>query len=468
MKTATERETDLAAREAAVKRREEAAGFREQLASVREEAFRAAGKTKTELEDHVVDLRQVNEQLVVATVHAHAVTEAAEQAARLKEQFLPMLAHELRNPLAPIRNAVGVMRRLQTTEPLIPWIHDVITRQVEHMARLLDDLLDVSRVTSGKVVLQRRSVAVTEFVAQAIETSRPLIDGRRQRLTVSLPTQPLYVDGDPMRLAQVFSNLLNNAAKYTQEGGDVQLSAQRTDDRVVVRVTDNGSGIAVGTLPRIFDLFAQSTRTLARAEGGLGIGLTVVRNMVEMHGGTVEVSSAGLDQGSEFVVALPLLRNAPAEAVSQIAAEPQSPERSYRIVLIEDNVDANDTLRTLLQMTGHEVSSAFDGIAALPLILATRPQIVLCDIGLPGIDGFAVIARLREQLQDAMPMMIALTGYGQAEDHMRALAAGFDHHLVKPVDVEALLRLIGARREGASDLSVEGNGGGRPASLAAG
>nr|MBA3776367.1 response regulator [Betaproteobacteria bacterium] len=416
-------------------------------------------KTKTELEDHLTDLRQANEQLVVATVHAHEVTEAAEQAARLKEQFLPMLAHELRNPLAPIRNAVGILRRVQTAEPLIPWIYDVITRQVEHMARLLDDLLDVSRVTTGKIVLQRQPIALTEFVEQAIETSRPLIDGRRQRLQVSIPPQPICVDGDAMRLAQVISNLLNNAAKYTQEGGDIALSAEQCGDVVVLRVSDNGSGIAPAMLPRIFDLFAQSNRTLARAEGGLGIGLTVVHSMVEMHGGTVEARSAGLDQGSEFVVTLPVVHDVPPKAASPRAAEPPSSERSYRIVLIEDNVDANDTLRTLLQMIGHEVTSAFDGVTALSVVEASRPQIVLCDIGLPGMDGFAVIARLREQLQDAMPMMIALTGYGQVEDHRRALAAGFDYHLVKPIDVDALSRLIAAHEERASPASVKSNGG---------
>ncbi len=463
MKSITERETDLASREAAVERREKAARLREQVAAVREEAIRAGAKTKTELEDHVMDLRQANEQLVVATVHAHEVTEAVEQATRLKEQFLPMLAHELRNPLAPIRNAVGILRRLQTAEPLIPWIYDVITRQVDHMARLLDDLLDVSRVTSGKVVLQRRPVAVTEFVEQAIETSRPLIDGRGQQLNVSVPAQPIYVDGDAMRLAQVVSNLLNNAAKYTQKGGVIALSAQRRDDTVVLRVNDNGSGIAPAMLPRIFDLFAQSTRTLARAEGGLGIGLTVVRSMVEMHGGTVEASSAGLDQGTEFVVTLPLLHDVPSETVSPRVAEQRSPERSYRIVLIEDNIDANDTLRTLLQMMGHEVTGVYDGVTALSVVQANRPEIVLCDIGLPGMDGYAVIARLREQLPDAMPMMIALTGYGQAEDHMRALAARFDYHLVKPIDVEALLRLISAHGAGAFAAPVEGNGRGRPA-----
>ena len=313
------------------------------------------------------------------------------------------------------------------------------------MTRLLDDLLDVASVASGRVTLHRRSVAVSEFVGQAIETSRPMIDSRRQQFTLDIPPQPLYVDGDLARLTQVFSNLLNNASN-TDEGGIIALSVQTRGAAVVLRLRDNGSGIRADTLPRIFDLFAQADRSLARAQGGLGIGLTVVRRLVEMHGGTVTASSAGLNQGSEFVVTLPLLK-APHGAVSDGNAQPPLSGHRYRIVLIEDNVDANDALRTLLQMMGHEVLAAFDGVTGVTLVKSSRPQIVLCDIGLPGMDGYAVIAKLREEMPAPLPVMIALTGYGQAEDRIRALRAGFEDHLVKPVDPDTLMRLIATHCE---------------------
>ncbi|MGZ8230882.1 MAG: hybrid sensor histidine kinase/response regulator [Burkholderiales bacterium] len=416
--------------------------------AAREKSAEGAG----EVASVIAQLRDANEHLVIATLDAQALTEAAERGNRQREQFLAMLAHELRNPLAPIVNALAVLQRVKTTEPLVPWAHDVMKRQVDHMTRLLNDLLDVSRVTTGKITLQKKSTALSDVMAQAVESCTPAIEERKQHLTVLVPPQPLTLDGDPARLAQVFSNLLNNAAKYTQEGGAITFSAEQRADSVVLRVADNGVGIVAEALPLIFDLFAQEDRSLARAHGGLGIGLTVVRAIVEMHGGTVTVTSPGPGAGSEFTVTLPLMAGAVAEGAATVPVEPQPSQAPYRIVIIEDNVDANSSLKTLLELTGHKVSAAFDGVTGVRLVQADRPQVVLCDIGLPGIDGYAVIARLRAQMKPPLPVMIAVTGYGQPEDRARALAAGFEHHLVKPVNVDDLLRLIAVQGKAVPEM----------------
>ena len=439
-------------REDSVHRREVAASLREIAASLREQALIAQqGATNAEARTSA-QIREANEHLIKAAVHAQTLAEAAERANRVAEAFLAMLAHELRNPLAPIRNAVTILERIKAAHPQLPWIHDVIKRQAEQMSRLIDDLLDVARVTSGKITLQRKPVAVIEFVGQAMETSRPLIDARRQQFTLDIPPQPLYIDGDLARLTQVFSNLLNNASKYTDEGGIIALSVHTRGAAVVLSLTDNGSGIPADTLPRIFDLFAQEDRSLARAQGGLGIGLTVVRNLVEMHGGTVMAHSAGANQGSEFVVTLPLIETVP-DAVSTVEAPLSAVSaQSYKIVLIEDNVDGNAVVSTLLQLMGHKVLAAFDGVGGVALVKTSQPQIVLCDIGLPTMDGYAVVAKLRAEMPAPLPIMIALTGYGQTEDRMRALKAGFDYHLVKPFDPDALMRLIATHVERHPDL----------------
>ena len=415
---------------------EKARADRKDAALLRENAAEAQAK----VEARNSELRQANEHLVIATLAAKELTEAADLAHRRQDEFLAMLAHELRNPLAPIRSAVALLARMNSTEPMLPLIREVIQRQVGHMARLLDDLLDVSRVTSGKVTLQRRPTAVGEFVDQAVETCRALIDARHQLLTLDMPATPPFVDGDPVRLAQIVGNLLHNAAKYTQEGGTIALSARRQGETVVIRVSDNGIGISAEALPHIFDLFTQDERSLSRSQGGLGIGLTVVRSMVELHAGTVEARSGGLGRGSVFIVTLPRLEHA-VEAASTFASAAPAPTRA-RILLIDDNVDAGVILAMLLRLSGHEVAVALDGPRALEAFAEVRPQIVLCDIGLPGMDGYAVAARMRERGPGSMPVMIALTGYGGLKDRERALAAGFDHHLVKPADPEALLRLI--------------------------
>ena len=404
----------------------------------------AVGAAVTEPDVRMAQLREANEKLLIATIQAQKATEVAERANRDKEQFLAMLAHELRNPLAPVVNALAILRRSTSANATLTWVHDIIKRQVDHLTQLLDDLLEVSRLTSGKVALKKRPVEISEAMRFALEAARPLIRGRRQHLSVDFPPQPLTVDGDPTRLIQIFSNLLHNAAKYTQEGGSIRFSAERQAETVQVRVTDDGCGIAAETLPHIFDLFMQEGRSLDHAQGGLGVGLTVVRRLVALHGGTVQATSPGLGLGSEFVVVLPLMQNPPLEVPRSIERELESPGPCHRIAVIDDNVDANDSLSAVLRMMGHEVSTAFDGNSGYELIRHTNPQVVVCDIGLPGIDGYQIITLLRQTMKGPMPVMIALTGYGQPEDRARTLAAGFDHHLTKPVDVEALLRLIAA------------------------
>ncbi len=439
--TARVREQALQEREGAVTDREDAARVREGAAGLREETQRVVDAAQGGVETRNSELREANAHLVIATLAAEELIEAADLARRRQDEFLAMLAHELRNPLAPIRSAAALLARVENAEPMLPLIRKVIQRQVEHMARLIDDLLDVSRVTQGKVALQRQPTAVAEFVEQAVETSRELIDARHQQLTLDMPVTPLHVEGDPVRLAQIIGNLLHNAAKYTQEGGAIALSVRRHGETVVIRVSDNGIGISAEALPHIFELFTQNDRSLSRTEGGLGIGLTVVRSMVELHGGTVEAHSRGLGQGSEFVVTLPRLEHVVERALARPASS-RPAAAAARILLVDDNVDAGEILAMLLRVSGHEVDIALDGPSALQVFAQVRPQFVLCDIGLPGMDGYQIAARMRERSQGPMPVMIALTGYGDAQNRDRALAAGFDHHVVKPADPEALLRLI--------------------------
>ena len=375
--------------------------------------------------------------------------EALKQADRRKDEFLAMLAHELRNPLAPIRNAVQVMNLLGGGEPNLQRAREMIDRQVKHLARLVDDLLDVSRITRGKINIHKEPVELATVIARAVETSRPLLDARGQALAVSLPPEPVLVEGDATRLAQVFANLLNNAAKYTNDGGRVAVTVERDGGEIVVRVRDTGIGIPAELLPRVFDLFTQGDRSLARSEGGLGIGLTLVRSLVEMHGGKAEAFSAGPGQGSEFVVRLPILerrrsrRPAPGEA--EAAGHGTTPRR---ILVVDDNHDAAESLALLLRAEGHEVRTAHDGATALDAVRAYQPEIVLLDIGLPKMDGYEVARRLRAQEGTRRALLVALTGYGQEEDRRRAAEAGFDAHLVKPADLGALHALLGEGQAG--------------------
>ena len=425
---------------------------REDEASLRDEA----AHRKARLAEPILDqLRHANEHLVLATLHAQEMSDASDRANLLKEQLLAMLAHEMRNPLAPIVNALAVMSNIKAPDPLLTWAHDIIRRQVDHMSRLIDDLLDVSRFSSGKIALQKQPTTVGEVMAQAVETSRPSIDNRKQTLTIDVPPQPLNIHGDPVRLVQVFSNLLNNAEKYTQDGGTIRFSAHQEGDTVVFCIADNGYGIAAEALDGIFDLFIQEDRSLARSKGGLGIGLTVVRGIVELHAGTVAATSGGRGKGAEFTVRVPLMPKAPfaadadadAGASASVDTVPRLPAVRYRIVLIEDNVDSNASMTMLLEMAGCEVATAFDGISGLALVQSNRPQVLLCDIGLPGMDGYAVATRLRQTMKPPLPLMIALSGYGQPADRAQALNSGFDEHIVKPADVDELFRVIAAHEQ---------------------
>ena len=431
----------LLERETALRERERVANDWADSARVRAEVQRTEVERSAGVETQNSELRQANEHLILATIEAQELREAALIARERQDEFLAMLAHELRNPLAPIRNAVEILARLDDVQPIPRPILDIIRRQVHQMVRLVDDLLDVSRVTLGKVTLKRRPVEVAEFINRAVEASEELVKERSQQLTLDLPAFPLHVDGDEVRLAQVFANLLQNASKYTLAGGSITLRAERKGESVIVRVIDNGMGISDKSLPHIFELFGQGERTIDRSQGGLGIGLTVVRSMVELHEGSVEVSSGGPGQGSEFVVTLPRLQHQ-GEAENALPPVGLLAPKQARILVIEDNVDAGEVLGELLSLLGHEVAVALDGQAGLDMFDGFHPDVVLCDIGLPDLDGYEVAIRMRERRSTKRPLMIALTGYGSAKDHERSIAAGFDHHVVKPPNPEVLLRII--------------------------
>jgi PAS domain S-box-containing protein len=369
--------------------------------------------------------------------------QALRQADRLKDEFLAMLAHELRNPLAPIRNAVEVMRMLGPSDPNHQRARDLIERQVQQMGRLVDDLLDVSRITMGKIVFQKEPVELALVIARAVETSRPLIESRRHKLTVTLPPDPVMVEGDATRLAQVAANLLNNAAKYTGKGGHIWLTVEQGPEEAVLRVRDNGVGISAELLQKVFDLFTQGDRSLDRSEGGLGVGLTLVKSLVEMHRGRVEVHSEGSGKGSEFVVRLPILERRRERRQGNHQAETtRRSSISRRVLVVDDNVDAANSLALFLRMEGHEVHIANDGPTALEAAQTIRPEVVLLDIGLPRMDGYKVARRLRQQAGLHDLLLVAVTGYGQDEDRRRAREAGFDAHLVKPADPGALKQLL--------------------------
>ncbi len=368
--------------------------------------------------------------------------EERREAERHKDEFLAMLGHELRNPLAPIRTASAVLRRTSHGNQTQEQMCTVLDRQLQQMTRLLDDLLDVSRITQGKIQFRREPVDLLTVVARAVETSRPLIDARRHRLSVSLPEESLRVEGDQARLVQMLANILNNAAKYTAEGGRICVAVQSDAPTVELRVQDTGIGMAPEILPRIFDMFVQADQTLDRSQGGLGIGLTLVRSIVEQHGGQVAASSAGVGHGSEFVVRLPLLDESRMGKHEDGAIDDPLPRTSARkrILVVDDNRDAAESMAILLRLAGHEVITAVDGLAAIDVVHTHRPELVLMDIGLPGMSGYEVARRLRDD--GCAARLIAVTGYGQAEDQKRARDAGFDHCFVKPVEPEALERLV--------------------------
>ena len=369
--------------------------------------------------------------------------EALEARERELNEFLAMLSHELRNPLAPMRNALSVLKTGSSDETLVRWSHNVIDRQLEHMTLLVNDLLDVSRMTSGKIMLREQSLDLREVIEHAVEASRPLIEERRHVLKLLLPTQPLAVRGDATRLSQVLQNLLTNAAKYTPDSGSIEVSAARDGDDAMVHVRDTGVGIPAELLKRVFDLFAQGTRSLDRSEGGLGIGLTLAERLVQQHGGAIRAHSDGLGCGSEFTVRLPILDAEVAPQQSPTSQpEPTPSVATHRVLIVDDHCDSAASLCLLVRRLGHEAWSTYDGPSALARAAEQKPDIVLLDIGLPEMDGFEVARRLRSIPGLERIVIVALTGYGRSEDRRATEQAGFDLHWVKPVDSRTLTSLL--------------------------
>jgi PAS domain S-box-containing protein len=406
--------------------------------------------TEVAIDDSGAPIRDAHGRIVGVVLVFRDITQrrgterALEDADRRKDEFLAMLAHELRNPLAPIRNAAHTLALLGTGDDRVRWVSGVIERQVGLMTRLVDDLLDVSRITSGKITLQRTTVSVREVLAQAVETARPLAESRGQALEVDVPEDAGWVDGDPARLAQAVGNLLDNAIKYTDDGGRIGLRARVEADEVVIVVEDSGVGVDPELLPHVFDLFIQADRSLERKQGGLGLGLTLVRRLVEMHGGRVEAASAGPGLGSAFTIRLPCLTAevvepaAPAEPAE--AARPPGPAR--RILVVDDHQDSTDSLALFLRLRGHEVRTAHDGPTALDEIERYRPEVVFLDLGLPGMSGYDVARRVRMRTDLGPLQLVAVTGYGTDGDRQKTRDAGFDVHLAKPVDPRAVDALL--------------------------
>jgi signal transduction histidine kinase/CheY-like chemotaxis protein len=367
------------------------------------------------------------------------VAERLEQADRRKDEFLATLAHELRNPLAPIRSSLHIVRQAGLMHPPTAHVCEIMERQVNHMVRLVDDLLELSRITRGQIELRRQPVELASVIHAAVETSEPLIRAGHHTLEIDLPASPLWLDADPVRLSQVFSNLLNNAAKYMDDGGHIQLQARCDEDNVQVSVRDHGVGIEAEMLSNVFDMFTRG-QPPRRTLDGLGIGLTLVRSLVGMHGGRVEARSEGRGRGSEFVVSLPLTPSAQAACgQTQRGSQPLLPPR---ILVVDDNRDAADSLGMFLQLSGVEVEVTHDGASALRLLARFRPQVVLLDIGMPEMDGHEVARRIRAQDEYDRTVLIALSGWGQEKDLQASRAAGIDHHLVKPVDLGRLQALL--------------------------
>ena len=396
------------------------------------------------LDDSGVLLGAVN--VLVDLTDRRRAEDALKAADRAKNEFLATLAHELRNPLAPLRNAVQILQLDGSPSPNHRWALEVIDRQMQHMTRLIDDLLDISRVTINKLELRKSTVELGEIVQAAVESSHPLLESCGHTLRVTIEPR-VFVDGDLARLAQVVSNLLNNAAKYMERGGRVWLTAERRGGDAVISVRDAGIGLPADMLTQIFEIFAQVDRSLSRSRGGLGIGLTLVKRIVEMHDGTVTARSDGVGRGSEFIVRLPARA---AEATASRVSRSSRPDAAStcRVLVVDDNEDSAGSLRMLLEMVGHEVRTAYDGEAALAAAKDFRPDVAFLDIGLPGLNGYEVAERIRRQAWGRDITLIALTGWGQDSDRRRSKEAGFDRHLVKPVDPTTLLETLSPTTRG--------------------
>jgi signal transduction histidine kinase/ActR/RegA family two-component response regulator len=386
----------------------------------------------------------LEQRVAERTAALEGTTNALQEADRRKDEFLAMLAHELRNPLAPIRTAIQLLRLRELSEVQSVRAREVIERQVEQLVCLINDLLDISRITRDVITLQRQPVLVGAIIARAVETARPAIDACRHELTLDLPEELLTVDGDKARLVQIIGNILHNAAKFTEPGGRISLSVRREGSSVTVSVTDTGIGIPIDQVPKIFDLFTQVHAKSGNYSGGLGIGLALVRRLVEMHGGTVAARSEGPGRGTELTVRLPLLA---AQAALALREAPQSAAVTVdrrRILVADDNTDAVESLALLLHLAGHDVRVAHDGVETLAVGHQFEPEVVLLDLGMPRMDGYETARRLRQESWGQHAMLVALTGWGQQRDRERTAEAGFDAHLVKPISDVELFQAIGA------------------------
>jgi len=400
-------------------------------------AFRIGGPESVKVAIIFSDITQRR----MSELQTLAQSKALAELDRRKDEFLAMLGHELRNPLAPISSAVRLLRLQNNETPMQRQACAIIERQVGQLNHLVDDLLEVSRITTGRVQLRQEQVAVSDIVERAVETAQPLITQHRHHLTVRLPAQPVWLHADAARLEQVVVNLLTNAAKYTDEGGCIELSVQHDGPDAVLRVRDTGIGIAPNLLPHVFDLFTQAERSLDRSQGGLGIGLCLVQRLVELHGGTVSAHSVQ-GQGSEFVVRLPSMLTW-VEPPGLLVAAPAGPlEKHCRVLVVDDNVDAAQTLEMLLEFSGYEVRMVHDGLSAVEAALTWRPDAVLLDIGLPGLSGYGVAKRIRLEASLKGMVLIALTGYSQETDRQFSREAGFDHHLAKPANFDVLENIL--------------------------
>ena len=381
------------------------------------------------------------------TERKHA-EEDLREADRRKDEFLATLAHELRNPLAPIRNSLHIFRMAGIQDPAVSRVTDMMERQVQHMVRMVDDLIEVSRISRGKIELKRERVELASILRSAVDTSLPLVEAAHHRLTVDIPADPIVLEADPVRLSQVFANLINNSAKYTPEGGKIDVRVTVQDGMAVVCVVDNGEGIPPNMLSRVFNMFTQ-VNTGSRAQGGLGIGLTLARTLVHLHGGTIEAKSDGVGRGCEFRVRLPIA--APVEEVASSPSPVQThgyPLAHRRVLVVDDNHDAADSLGMLLEFLGAEVKIVHDGRAALEAMNTFNPSAVLLDLGMPGMNGLEVARRMREDPKFRHTTLVAVTGWGQREDRRRTHEAGFDHHLVKPADLGALQAILNLQETG--------------------
>jgi signal transduction histidine kinase len=387
-------------------------------------------------------LETISHYVTLAYERLRLIDRLREQDQR-KDEFLATLAHELRNPLAPIRNGLELIRLSKGSRATLEKATAIMHRQIDQMVRLVDDLLDVARISRNKIELRKERVELASIVRNAVETSRPVLDAAKHELHLSLPAEPVVLEADPVRLAQVFSNILNNAAKYSTAGGRISFVATRAGAELTIRVSDTGIGIEPEKLSQIFGMFVQLDVLEQHLQSGLGVGLTLVRRLIEMHGGSVEASSEGAGKGSEFIIRLPVLtQSSPAPARVIQAVPPEHPHVRRRILVVDDNLDSAESMTMMLKLSGHDVAMAHDGLEAVKLAREFQPDVALLDLGMPKLDGYEAARSIREQSWGQDMMLVALTGWGQAEDKRRSREAGFDAHLVKPIDFDALEELV--------------------------